>query len=223
MNVGNNLVLIFCSILLNSCIFFGPSNQELFDYAYSQKPYDVIIVPGFPYDSNATEWDMAMKGRMYWSKYLVDIGLTKNVIFSGSSVYTPFIESKIMIKYGEKIGIDKAIMFAETKAEHSTENIYYSYYLAKQMGFEKIGVATDPFQARLLRSTPKRYKLKLDFIPFVIDSLKTMQMKDYVEINADSAKVENFESIVDRESRFKRVWGTLGKNIERVEEDVRNK
>jgi len=208
---------------LNSCIFFGPSNQELFDKAYNQKPYDVIIVPGFPYDSNATEWVFELKGRLYWAKYLLDIGMANNVMFSGSSVYTPYVESKIMVMYGEKMGIAKDIMFIETKAEHSTENVYYSYYQAKKMGFEKIAVATDPFQARLLRSIPRKYKIKVDFIPFVIDSLKRVPQENFVEIDADLAKVKNFVSIVDRQSRFKRIWGTLGKNIERVSEDERNK
>ena len=112
---------------------------------------------------------------------------------------------------------------AEIKAEHSTENVYYSYYLAKRLGFEKIAIATDPFQAKMLKGYPRKIKLKIDFIPFLMDSLRTMEKKENIKIDAEKAKVKNFSSIVDRQSRYKRLWGTIGKNIKRVEEDVRNK
>jgi uncharacterized SAM-binding protein YcdF (DUF218 family) len=217
--------ILFCigSILFNSCVFLGPSSKELLRRATSKKPYDVIIVPGMPYDSALGNWTMAMKGRIYWSKYLYDKGIAKNIIYSGSAVYTPYVEAKIMTMYGEAIGIPANVMFAETKAEHSTENLYYSYYMARKMGFKKIAVATDPFQAKMLKGYPRRLKIKVDFIPFVIDSLRTMAKTDSLKINAEAARVPDFVSLEDRENRFKRAWGTLGKNVKRVEEDVRNK
>jgi uncharacterized SAM-binding protein YcdF (DUF218 family) len=220
-----NKLILFCigSILFHSCVFLGPSSKELLRRAASKKPYDVIIVPGMPYDSVLGNWSMAMKGRIYWSKYLYEKGIAKNIIYSGSAVYTPYIESKIMRMYGEAIGIPIEVMYAETKAEHSTENIYYSYYMARKMGFKKIAVATDPFQAKMLKGYPRRLKIKVDFIPFVIDTLRTMTKSDSLKINAEAAKVSDFVSLEDRENRFKRAWGTLGKNIKRVEEDVRNK
>ena len=216
------LILIFTS-LFGSCVFLGPSKSELYRRAYSQKPYDVIIVPGVPYDSLIGDWSFAMKGRIYWSKYLYEKGITKNIIYSGSAVYSPYNEAKIMAMFGKAIGIPKDVIYEEPNAEHSTENIYYSYYLAKKLGFEKIAVATDPFQAKMLKGYPRKMKVKIDFIPFVIDSLETMIKRDSIKINYEDAKVKNFVSIVDRESRFKRIWGTMGKNIKRVDEDVRNK
>ena len=215
------LFLIF--VVLNSCVFFGPSNGELYTRAVSKKPYDVIIVPGMPYDSSVGDISMAMKGRIYWSKFLYEKGITKNIIYSGSAVYTPYCEAEIMAMYGKEIGIPRECIFTEKEAEHSTENIYYSYYLAKKLGFEKIAVATDPFQAKLLKGYPKKMKVKIDFIPFIFDSLRTMDKRDSIKIEVESAKVKLFESIEDRESRFKRILGTMGKNINRVQEDVRNK
>jgi len=217
-----NTIALFLLIALPSCVFFGPSEQALYKKAVSNKPYDVIIVPGIPYDSTGN-WDLTMKGRMYWSKHLIEKGIAKNVIYSGSAVYSPYIESEIMAMYGEKIGIPKTCIFSEKNAEHSTENIYYSYYMAKRLGFDKIAVATDPFQARMLRSYPSKMKVKMDFIPFVLDTLRTIQKEDYIRINADSIKLREFISIVDRETRFKRIWGTMGKNIVRDSLDVRNK
>lgn len=208
------LFMLF-STILNSCVFFGPSGKKLYIKAVSKKPYDVIIVPGAPYDSLNGTWTMPMKGRIYWAKHLFETGIAKNIIFSGSAVYTPYIESKVMALYAEALGIPAGNIFVETKAEHSTENIYYSCQMAKKLGFEKIAIATDPLQARLLRSYPRRIRIKADFIPFVIDTLSTMEKQDFVKIDPESAKVKDFVSIVDRENRFKRLWGTLGKNIDR--------
>jgi uncharacterized SAM-binding protein YcdF (DUF218 family) len=216
-------ILFFLTGALQSCVFFGPSEQALFSAAVANKPYDVIIVPGIPLDSSTNDWDMALKGRLYWSKFLYDKGIAKNIIYSGGAVYTPYVEGEIMSQYAIMMGIPKENVFAETRAEHSTENIYYSYYLAKKLGFEKIAVATDPFQAKMLKSYPRKMKVKIDFIPFVVDSLRTMNKADFVKLSIAQKKVPKFVSIVDRESRFKRIWGTMGKNIKRVEEDVRNK
>ncbi len=203
------------TLLLKSCVFFGPSEKKLYSKAVSNKPYDVIIVPGAPYDSIKGNWSMPMKARIYWSKHLFENGVAKNIIYSGSAVYTPYIESKIMALYAAELGIPSENVFIETKAEHSTENIYYSYQMAKKLGFEKIAIATDPLQARLLRGYPRRIKIKVDFIPFVIDTLKTIEKKEFIKIDIEKAKVSNFVSIVDRENRFKRFWGTLGKNIKK--------
>jgi hypothetical protein len=74
-----------------------------------------------------------------------------------------------------------------------------------------------------LKGYPRKIKLKIDFIPFVMDSLRTMEKKENIKIDAEKAKVKNFSSIADRQSRYKRVWGTMGKNVKRVDEDVRNK
>ena len=87
-----------------------------------------------------------MRYRVLWSKFLIDKGYANNVIYSGSAVYSPFVESKIMALYGKELGIPEQNIFTEEKAEHSTENLFYSYEIAKQMGFIKIALATDPFQ-----------------------------------------------------------------------------
>jgi uncharacterized SAM-binding protein YcdF (DUF218 family) len=203
-------------------VFFGPSKEELFSKAFNKKPYDVIIVPGIPHDTSSDNWDMALRGRMVWSKFLFEKGIAKNVIYSGGAVYTPYKEGEIMSMYAVAMGIPKEHVYAETRAEHSTENIYYSYYLAKRLGFEKIAVATDPFQAKLLRSYPRKMGMEIDFIPFMIDTLKVIDKGDFVKLSGLD-KIDNFVSIADRQSRFKRFLGTLGKNIEWVEEDLRRR
>jgi len=197
---------------LFSTLFLKNYASRQFSLAEIKKPYDVIIVPGFPFDSIRGKWDTLMKSRVYWSYYLYKKGIASNIIYSGSSVYTPYVESKIMAMYGKAIGIPDKHIFTEEQAEHSTENIYYSYQMAQKMGFNKIAIATDPLQSLLLISFCKKKSLPIDFIPIVQDSLLTISMKD-VCINQEEAKVNNFVSILERESKIKRLKGTLGLNI----------
>lgn len=207
--------------LLSSCIFFAPSRaHKKFGKAEAKAPYDVIIVPGVPFDSANGKWSDIMKLRVYWSHYLYTHGITKNIIYSGSAVYTPYVESKIMALYAEQLGIPKEHIFVDTCAEHSTENIYYSYYLAQRQGFCKIALATDPFQSYLLRRFPKKMGVKIDFIPAVFKTVGTIEMKDW-EIEPEMARADNFVALPERESFWKRFRGTLGKNIRYVPEDPR--
>lgn len=97
-----------------------------------------------------------MKGRVYWAKYLYDKGITRNILFSGSSVYSPYYEGKIMALYAAALGIPKEHIFTETRAEHSTENAYYGYKRALQLGFTHIALASDPFQSKLLKGFIRR-------------------------------------------------------------------
>jgi uncharacterized SAM-binding protein YcdF (DUF218 family) len=216
------LILAIGSLSAHSCVFFGRSAGKQYARAEKKKPYDAIIVPGVPYESSLGKWSDIMKIRVYWSYYLFKQGIARNIIFSGGAVYTPYVESQIMAMYAEALGIPKENIFIESKAEHSTENLYYSYYMGKKMGFEKMAIASDPIQSRLVRRFPKKQSLDLDFIPIVYDTLKTMDMVDF-PIEAEKAKVENFVSIIERESKLKRLIGTFGKNHQMVEEDPKYK
>ncbi|MDY6801138.1 MAG: YdcF family protein [Bacteroidota bacterium] len=176
--------------------------------------YDVIIVPGVPYNDDF--WTDVLLGRIYWSHYLYKNGITKNIIYSGSAVYTPYIESEIMAMYGEQLGIPDSDIFTETKAEHSVENVYYSYNLARKLGFKKIALATDPFQSRMVKRPLKRMNVNIDFIPFSVKMLDTLNMEALKNITIDSknAYVPDFISLEERKNFFQRLKGTLGRNID---------
>jgi hypothetical protein len=178
------------------------------------KEYQVIVVPGVPFEKG--EWSQIMKARVYWSKYLYDKGIAQNIMYSGSAVYSPYYESEIMAMYAEAIGIPSDHIYIETLAEHSTENIYYSYQKALQLGFDTVALASDPFQTKMLR---KFIRTKVDpsvgLLPIVFDTLKTMEpyMTDPV-IDYQSAFKENFISLVERESFRERFRGTMGLSID---------
>jgi vancomycin permeability regulator SanA len=181
-------------------------------HANNIKPFDVVIVPGIPFKNGG--WDSVMKARVIWSWVLYKNGIVKNIIYSGSAVYSPYYEAKIMGLYGKKLGIPKENIFHDTLARHSTENVYYSYLLAKQLGFKSIALATDPFQSFTLRGyTRRRFGTPIYHIPFVTDSVAAY---NYVKprINPKSARVDSFTSIKSRQSFFRRMKGTFGKDID---------
>jgi uncharacterized SAM-binding protein YcdF (DUF218 family) len=210
-----NLILLAASALffLNSCHVSKKASQRLFNDAKT-KEYDIIVVPGVPFNNG--KWGWIMKGRVYWSKFLFDKGIAKNIMYSGSAVYSPYYEAEIMALYAQDIGIPKDHIFTETKAEHSTENIYYSYQKAKELGFDKIALASDPFQTKMLkRFCRKKIRPDVGLIPFVVDTLEAMEpvMID-PEIDYKQAFAENFVSLKEREGFWKRFRGTRGKNID---------
>lgn len=190
------------------------SSEKKLKKAIESAPYDVIIVPGVPY--NDEDWSRVLKARIYWSYYLYEAGITKHIIYSGSAVYTPYVESEIMAMYAKELGIPEEAVFTETDAEHSVENVYNSYHIARELGFEKIALATDPFQSRMMQLPSRSLDLDVDFIPFVMEILETLEPRlDMVDININEEKafVEDFISLVERKSFIQRFRGTLGKNI----------
>lgn len=189
---------------------FAPSPEKQYASAVSCRPYDVIIVPGYPHLDG--KWHDLTKARVYWAHYLFAKGIAKNVMFSGSAVYSPYTEAKIMAMYGAALGIPKENIYIETAAEHSTENLYYSYKLAQEKGFTNIALATDPFQNSWLRSFARKQNINISFIPILFDTLKTISKMDPV-IDEEQAFVEGFVSLTERESFFERWKGTQGKKI----------
>lgn len=203
------------TVIFSACYYSQNTAKKLFE-ASRNTQYDVIIVPGVPFENGS--WSRTMKGRIYWSKYLYDRGIAKNIMYSGGAVYTPYYESMIMAMYGAALGIPEKNIFYEIHAEHSTENIYYAYHQAKKLGFNKIALASDQFQTRALRRfTRRKVSPEIVMLPMVSDTMRMLQpaMIDPV-IESDKANKPGFISIKKREGIFKRLMGTLGYNIKLV-------
>lgn len=206
--------IVLVAIVTISCGAPKSTLTKIYDNKANYK-YDLIVVPGVPFEDG--KWSMAMKARVYWSKYLYDKGIAKNVMYSGSAVYTPYYEAKIMALYAEALGIPKENIYTETKAEHSTENIYYSYQKGRKLGFERIALASDPFQSKMLKKfIRKKIGANVELIPIVFDTLRTMEptMTD-PKIDYNQAFKKEFVSLPDREGFIKRFRGTLGKYIDK--------
>lgn len=195
------LLLTYCS--------FRKSVIRAYTHALENRPYDVIIVPGIPYEKKNTSVIMNM--RLQWAKHLYDSGFTKNIIFSGSAVYSPFVEGKAMKLIADSMGIPSEHTFYETQAEHSTENVYYSWKMANEMGFQKIALATDPLQSAMLKSFMKKYCPGVTSIPVYIDKI---DMKATLPaIDTASCYAADFVSIKEREGFWQRFRGTRGGRV----------
>lgn len=203
--------------LLQGCLLFKPSPEKMTRKALAKhKQYDAIIVPGYQFIEPV--WNNVLQMRLIWAKHLYDRGFTKKIITSGSSVYTPFVEAKIMCEYLVAMGVPREDIIIEDKAEHSTENLWYGYKLARKKGFNSVALASDPFQSKMLwRFAKRKTKGEVKFLPVLLDTLRTLP-HDTPTINYSALKVPDFVPITERESKWKRFLGTLGWNIKYKED-----
>ena len=196
-------------ITISACSFSQKKVNKLYDKARDQS-YDIIVVPGVPLENG--KWSRIMKARVLWSKHLYDRGITKNVMYSGNAVYTPYIEANVMAMYGAAIGIPVDHIYTEPLAEHSTENIYYSYKKAQQLGFRKVALASDPFQTKMLRRfTRLRVSKDVGLIPMIFDTVQVLDnaIPDPV-IDYNKAYVDSFVPLPERKGFWGRLQGTIG-------------
>ena len=204
-------------MILGSCSISRRNVDRYFEVAQANAPYDVIIVPGVPYDGE--HWQSVMQIRVYWSQYLHQNGITNNIIYSGGAVYSKYSEAKVMRLFGLALNLPEDKLYLDTLAEHSVENVYSSYQIAKKQGFERIALATDPFQSKSMRKFIKKHNLPIDLIPIVFDTLRTFDRPEPT-IDSSSAIEPDFISIKERESFFIRLAGTMGKQIIWYKEDL---
>src|SRR4051812_44313645 len=99
------LLLLFAILFSsNGCLLFKPSARKMTRRALkAHSSYDVIIVPGIQFVEPS--WDRTLQLRLIWAKHLYDRGIAKNIITSGSSVYTPYVEAQVMAEYLVAMGV----------------------------------------------------------------------------------------------------------------------
>ena len=156
-----------------------------------------------------------MKMRVHWSVYLFNQGITKNIIFSGAAVHTPYLESEIMALYAFELGVPKENIFIEPKAEHGSENLYYSIKLADSLGFKNIALATDPYQGSLMFKHNRKFDFNLPYLPVIMDTLLTLSL-DTPAINYNEAYIENFIKLDDRVSGIEKFQNSMGKRVKKA-------
>lgn len=205
------VIFVIGFFIFQSCYVFGPSPRKRLTKISAIKPIDVAIVPGLPLYHGV--WDTLLKTRILWSVYLYKTGVVKKLLYSGNAVYTKWIESKAMTEYAVKLGVRREDILIDTLAEHSTENLYYGFNLAKDKGYQTVALATDPFQcAMLYRFSKQKLKHKVHFLPVVFDSIAS-NFSIRVETDTTLNIRENFVAIDEKSNYKKRMNGTRGKNI----------
>lgn len=205
-----HLFLIVCLVLAH-CSFQHYANNS-YKEAKKEIPFDIVIVPGVPFVADSAKVNIIYKARILWAKHLYDSGYTKNIMFSGSSVYTPYIESRTMKLYAIALGVPEEHIFTEEKAEHSSENIYYGWKLAHKLGFKKIALATDPYQSGMLRSIIRKYTPGVMSLPIKFEKIDARN-KTLPSIDPTSAKVTPFVALPNRQGFWERFRGTMGKRV----------
>lgn len=206
-------LLISILLFFSSCYFLGPSSTKRLKQVSAIKPIDVAIIPGLPLENGS--WDTLLKARLLWSEFLLKKGYVKHVLYSGAAVYTPWTEGSSMALYALGLGIDSSQILVDTLAEHSTENLYYGYQMARQKGFKTIAIATDPFQCFMLHKfARKNFEEPIYFLPIIYDSIAVRTSFEY-KIDTSLTQKKNFVSIVERENYRSRYKGTRGKKIKR--------
>jgi len=111
----------------------------------------------------------------------------------------------------------------EDKAEHSTENVYFSYKKSIESGYSKIAFASDPVQTKVLRKfIIKKVSPEIALIPIVYDFIGLIEnkMKD-PDIDHSKTFVKDFIPLRKREKFHQRFNGTLGGNII-AKENIKN-
>jgi uncharacterized SAM-binding protein YcdF (DUF218 family) len=202
-----NKILFFAGVLLivlfNGCNFKNVVNRMYAQYIV-KAPYDVIIVPGIGFDT-ATQQTNGFNTRIVWAKTLYNRGVARNIIFSGAACSSPYIEAKVMKMIAEKIGVPAQNVFCETQAQHGKENVYYSLLMAHKLGFKKIALATDAYQALYLKGFVEKNWPDMGILPVAIDSLKyfspavppvdvsSAMVKDFIPLNKRQSLLSRFE------------------------------
>ncbi len=188
--------------------------RRIYNTHITRAPYDALIVPGMPYDS-LKQVNSGFNARIVWAKKLYDRGIVKNVIFSGTACYTPYVEAEIMKQTAIAMGMPAEHIYTESKAEHTKENAYYGWLLAKKLGFEKVAFASDPYQSFFVEGFIQANTPEMGILPIDVDSLK----KYYVplpSIDAGKAFVKDFIPLNKRESFGTRVRHTNHNNLPEI-------
>ncbi|MFI5140570.1 MAG: YdcF family protein, partial [Sphingobacteriales bacterium] len=196
------LLILFTALLvyLSGCNIKRSAVKTYAKYV-KEAPYDVIIVPGIPFDSLGS--NSLLKARIYWAKYLYDNGLAKNIIFSGGAIHNCYVEGKVMKIFADSLGIPPSHTFSEVNAEHSIENVYLGWRMAHKMGYTKIALATDPFQSYTLGSFINRYTPGMARLP--LQNADSLYKKDLPKANLSSAYVCGTLTIEKRMGFFQRL------------------
>lgn len=185
-------LLLLCSCSLNKAV------TSAYKRAMKHSPYDVVIVPGFPYHYPSKD-SILLNLRLYWAKELYDKGITRNIIFSGAAVHTPYGEGAIMKTMADALGIPKEHTFVEDKAQHTTSNAKLGKKMARSLGFKKIAAATDPFQFSYMRVLMWFSAPGVPILTFPPDTPSIQKyLKPLPVVNEESGFVRNFVPLEGR-------------------------
>ena len=84
--------------------------------------------------------------------------------------------------------------------------------MAHKLGFRSVALATDPFQTTMTNSFRRKHFKDMPAIPVQFSIIDSIDMRD-PEVTFEGMEVVHFEPLPEREGFFRRLRGTMGKNI----------
>ena len=112
-----------------------------------------------------------------------------------------------------ELGINPDHIIIEERAEHSLENVFYSMEIAREHGFQKVGIASDKAQSFMIKYLAKKFnhEIAADIIPakwrFVI---RKYWNKFNLKIDKEKAYQSGFVHISMKKTDTQRGLGTSG-------------
>jgi vancomycin permeability regulator SanA len=208
---------LFLVLSFTSCTIFNEISINDADY----QPYDAIIVPGFPFNDKEGKMNTFQRMRLFWALHLYETGETQYLIVSGNAVHSPYVEAEIFAIFLTELGVNPKHIIIENRAEHSTENVFYSLELAKNLDLKRVAVATDPMQTKMIAYLMRNMDVKVDYLTSDLKMIFTKyQTKFDHTIDGSPAFVSNFVPLKERESRKLRMQGTRGERyLKSLEEE----
>jgi len=105
------------------------------------KPFDALIVPGCPCREDGS-LSPCQRSRAVWAAILWERGWVRNVIVSGSDVYSPHVEAEALAAGMAALGVPGERIYLEPNALHTDENMYDSLQIARALGLRTVAVAS---------------------------------------------------------------------------------
>ena len=202
-------ISIILLVSLNSCLIKRMSYHNL-NVKHKSDVFDAVIVPGFPYFKDGN--NDVLKMRILWAKALYDMGKAKHIIFTGSAVSTEYKEALVMKKIAIDLGVPDSVIFLELKAEHSTENIYYSMKICEENNFTRIALATDVVQTFMLKNYINNYFPYIANLPIHYDQINMQKDLSYIDVS--DCKVADFIALKNRKTKEEIAFASKGNNID---------
>ena len=95
------------------------------------------MVPGVPFTEQG--WDSVMKTRVYWSKFLYDKALPKTSCIPVPRCTRPTTKERSWLLCDCHRDTQRKCI-RRNQAEHSTENLYYSFHKSRKLGFQTVAL-----------------------------------------------------------------------------------
>lgn len=162
------------------------------------EPLDTVLVPGCPSEEDGAlsrcQWD-----RVLWAHRLWEDGVTRTFITSGNAVYNPYIEAEALRAGLIGLGVPGDVIYTETQALHSDENIAYALAMMEELDLDTVGVATHPGHTTAIRQMARGWGHQVVAIPIDMGEVRDVDTETLPEIRTSPVDDDEWIPLKRRE------------------------